>query len=229
VESQDENGNYVGTWTVGDMEAGQTVTIEYDLKLKKDYFTAVDATAITNSAQVQYNGFDGETVCISEMYGGVMTVDEEAENNDTVVQTGADYTINVSKLINGEKDSKWTRKFSFTMEQEDTVAEDGTQNSLTAYMDADYQDAFTGKTVEITGTGEAELVHLYFREPGTYQFTLSEDNLSTGSSSESSTGDGAASADSEGEDADTENSSDGFTKDDSSYHITFVVTEDEYR
>jgi pilin isopeptide linkage protein len=128
---------------------------------------------------------------------------------------GASYQIPVKKLINekeisitensktsetskndessetSESSESTVREFSFTLVPADGKTSYTTQNCAAG-------TEFTTGTVSIKGTGETTFDRLYFKTSGTYEFTLTENDLAT--------------------------PADGYQKDQSTYHIKIVVS-----
>jgi hypothetical protein len=80
--------------------------------------------------------------------------------------------LQVRKMINGSRTS--TAKFDFTF----TLKPTG-DSQPTVYTDENYKNAMTenGITVTIAGAGRDEFDALYFKEAGTYTFTMTENEL----------------------------------------------------
>jgi pilin isopeptide linkage protein len=118
----------------------------------------------------------------------------------TVVNTfsGTSFdNLRVRKTINGSRSSTADLNFTFTLKQG--------ENENTVYIDEGYKSAVTanGLTVNITGAGADYFDTLYFKEAGTYTFTMAESDLTQ------------AAID------------DNYTKDQSEYLVTIVVGVDE--
>jgi pilin isopeptide linkage protein len=139
------------------------------------------------------------TVTVSDNGDGTLKVETTYPQswatftNNYVETAGASYQIPVTKKINGQDTSNRTEEFQFTLE-----ASTGDNNPV-SYADPDYTEAFTSDTVKITGAGTNNFPTLYFKKAGTYQYTLSENDLS--------------------EDAVNK----GYTKDNTKYYISIVV------
>jgi hypothetical protein len=110
--------------------------------------------------------------------------------------------LKVRKTINGLTYSDEELDFTFTMKQTATVEGEVLK---TVYTDAEYKNEVPekGLTVTITGAGTANFSALYFKEAGTYTFSLTEDELS----------DNAKTA--------------GYEQDQSEYRVTIEVKADE--
>jgi pilin isopeptide linkage protein len=109
---------------------------------------------------------------------GITVIDLSPGGTYTVTNhfAGASATIPVAKTINGKNLSS-TTDFSFTLQQ--ITSDDGSK--LTVYTDEDYKGTLptTGLKKTITGSGSDYFDPLYFKETGTYTFSLTEDSLSS--------------------------------------------------
>jgi pilin isopeptide linkage protein len=107
--------------------------------------------------------------------------------------TAASYSVPVKKIING-KNISGTTEFSFNLKQAS-----GDANS--AYINDSCTTVIptSGITAKINGSGETLFDELYFAKTGTYNFTLTENDLSA------------------------EATNNGYTKDSSIFTVTIVV------
>jgi pilin isopeptide linkage protein/uncharacterized repeat protein (TIGR01451 family) len=109
---------------------------------------------------------------------GITVIDLSPGGTYTVTNhfAGASAQIPVAKTINGKNLSS-TTDFSFTLQQ--ITSDDGSK--LTVYTDEDYKGTLptTGLKKTITGSGSDYFDPLYFKETGTYTFSLTEDSLSS--------------------------------------------------
>jgi pilin isopeptide linkage protein len=85
--------------------------------------------------------------------------------------TSASYAVPLEKTINDQHLESNT-VFNFTL----TLA--GSPNGASVYTDEACTTSTTTATATITGSGITNCDTLYFREPGNYTFTLTEDDLS---------------------------------------------------
>jgi pilin isopeptide linkage protein len=129
---------------------------------------------------------------------GITVEDLTPGGTYTVTNTmgaSAGYTPSVTKQINNKVISSSTQ-FTFTLKP---------ASGATVYTDADCTKKLpaSGTQVSINGTGEVDFSKLYFKQAGTYTFTITEDALS----------ETAAAA--------------GYGHDDNTYILTVVVDADE--
>jgi pilin isopeptide linkage protein len=83
--------------------------------------------------------------------------------------SSADLTVPLKKTINGEEQSS-SSPFSFTLQQ---------TSGATVYSDEKCTNAVTSIQTTIKGSGTTKFNTLYFKEAGTYTFTLSENDLTS--------------------------------------------------
>jgi pilin isopeptide linkage protein len=145
--------NTTGTWTIGDMEPGQTETLTYDMVISKSAYSSGAINEIQNIATVTFND-DGENQAYAnlELPGAVLNktaLTKKVGNNDVLAlktengETYATYTLSVT--ANNGDESNITVKDVFA---------DSTLIKRIEVSDDDYTGKVTidNKTASLTWT-----------------------------------------------------------------------------